>query len=84
MRKLTFVVEEVSDKDYKGSLAIDLIKDKVDMMNDFKVGDMVSVAVNFRATEYNGKHYNGITAWRISKTDGSSKGGSSSDDDLPF
>lgn len=82
VRKKTFVIEEDTDKEYKGSMAIDLIKDRVDMINEFKIWDFVKVQLNFRANEYNGKYYNWITAWKIDKADGSS---SSSDwEDLPF
>ncbi len=84
LRKKTFVVEENSDKEYKSSLSIDLIKDRVDMVNEFAVGDVVLVSVNFRANEYNGKYYNSITAWRIDKSDGSVSGNNDADDDLPF
>jgi len=67
LQKRTFVLEEVSDKDYKGSIAIDLIKDKVNMINEYKVGDVVSVWLNFRAnySENSKKYYNGVNAWNI-------------------
>ena len=44
---------------------------------------MVQASLNFRASEYNGKYYNNITAWRIDKKDGSSAA-PEGDDDLPF
>lgn len=79
------MIEENENKDYKSSLAIDLIKDRVDLADDMKVGDVVQVSVNFRANEYKGKYYNSITAWRIDTTGaGSSANTTADEDDLPF
>lgn len=87
LQKRTFVLEEHTDKEYKWWIAIDLIKDKVDMINAFKVGDIVKVSLNFRTnySENTQKYYNSISAWRIDGVSGSSDNNSSSnDDDLPF
>jgi len=83
LQKRTFVLEEVSDKEYKGSIAIDLIKEKVNILNEYKVGDVVSVWLNFRAnySENTGRYYNGINAWNIKKI---SSAIGNTDEDLPF
>ena len=85
LQKRTFVLEENTDREYKGGMAVDLIKDKVDLISPFKMGDTVKVSLNFRAnySENTKRYYNGITAWRI---DGVGTNGDSStqDDDLPF
>lgn len=69
LRKKTFVLQEVSDKEYKGSIAIDLIKDNVSKLDGFKEGDYIETMLNFRANEYNSKWYNGVNAWSIKKMD---------------
>lgn len=87
LQKRTFVLEENSDKEYKWGIAVDLIKDKVDMINSFKVGDLVRVSLNFRTnySENTQRYYNSITAWKIDGMAASSSNASSSqDDDLPF
>ncbi len=87
LRKLTFVLEEDTDKEYKGSVAIDIFGDKVDIMKDFKQWEKVRASLNFRAREYNGKRYNGVSARRVDKADGATASSSPSapaDDDLPF
>lgn len=88
LQKRTFVLEENSDKEYKGGIAVDLIKDKVDMINSFKVGDLVRVSLNFRTnySENSKRYYNSITAWKIDGMAGTSSSSSAStqDDDLPF
>ncbi len=85
LKKLTFVLEENSDKEYKSSMAVDLFNDKIELIKAFKVGDAVKVSLNFRAREYNDRRFNSISAWRIDADNGASW--SSSDqwwDDLPF
>lgn len=67
IEKRTVVLEEVNDKDYKGGIAFDLMKDKVNLIDGVKIGDTVEVSLNFRANEYKGKYYNNITAWSIKK-----------------
>lgn len=93
LRKRSFVVEEVSDKERKSSLAIDLFKDKTALLDEFNIGDMVRVGINYKANQYNGKWYNSISAWKLDKS--WSNGGAAPDagyapsyqpvnDDLPF
>ncbi len=90
LQKRTFVLEEHTDREFKWGIAIDLIKDKVDLISSYKVWDMVKVSLNFRTnySENTQRYYNSITARRIDPLDGSttwtSHGVSSSDDDLPF
>ncbi len=85
-RKVTFVVEEETDREFKWSIAIDLWNDKVDLIKEFKQGDRVKAGLNFRAREYNGRRFNWISAWRLDKLDGSAPAAKSApaDDDLPF
>ncbi len=63
--KRTFVIEEISDREYKGSIAVDVRGEKVMILDQFSVGTAVSVSMNSRAREYNGKRYNSISAWKI-------------------
>lgn len=68
IEKRTIVLEEVNDKDYKGGIAFDLIKDKTKLIDWYKVGDVVTVSLNFKTNYYEVKdtYYNSITAWKIS------------------
>ena len=67
LQKRTVVLEEATDKDYKWGIAFDLIKDKVNLIDGFTVGDTVDVSLNFRATESNGRWFTNINAWSIKK-----------------
>ena len=84
LQKRNVVLEEVTDKDYKGWIAFDLIKDKVNMTDKFKVWDIVDVSLNFKTSyaEVSKRYFTNITAWKIEKVDTWLV--ESSDDDLPF
>lgn len=68
--KRTIVLEEITDKEWKGWLVVDFLKEKVDMLDEFKVGEQVRVSINTRASEYNWRRYNNVTGWRIEKLGG--------------
>ncbi len=88
--KLSLVLEEISDKDYKSSLMIECFKEKIDLVADLKVGDTVKAYINPRAKEYNGRRYNSISCRKVdvlSKGNGkaeAAEGDYNDNDDLPF
>ena len=88
LRKINFVLEEETDREFKSSLAVDVFGDKVDIAKEFRQWDKVKVGLNFRAREYNGRRFNGISAWKIDRLDWSNntkpKASAPADDDLPF
>lgn len=47
-------------------IKLELTKDKCSILDAFKQGQQVSVDFNLRGSEYNGKHYVNLTAWRVS------------------
>lgn len=90
LRKVTFVLEEDTDREYKASMAIDLFNDRMDMIKEYKEGDKIKASLNFRSREYNGRWFNSIGAWKIEKLGDSATGAtaastnSAGNDDLPF
>ncbi len=44
-----------------------LTQDKVDILDNFKIGDELTVDFNLRGREHNGKYFNTLEAWRIQK-----------------
>jgi len=52
---------------YPNDIPIDFLKDKTDLLQNYKEGDDVIVSVNIRGSEYNGKYYVGLNAWTIKK-----------------
>lgn len=67
LQKRTVALEEVSDKEYKWWISFDLIKDKVNIIDWFKLWDTIEVSLNFKTNYYEktGRYYNSITAWKL-------------------
>lgn len=63
-QKRTLVAE--SEERYPHSLAFDIVGEDIDK-NLPSLGDRVQVEIDARATQYNGKWYNNLRAWKISK-----------------
>lgn len=92
--KLSMVLEEISDKDYKSSLMIEFFKEKIDLVESLKVGDVIKAYLNPRAKEYNGRRYNSVSCrkidvisqggWKAAKAAGKSDESYDDNDDLPF
>ncbi|QHB38654.1 hypothetical protein lillamy94_gp042 [Flavobacterium phage vB_FspS_lillamy9-4] len=59
------IVVETAEQ-YPQKLAIDFVKDKTSLLDKFKVGDNVSVGINLRGSEYNGRYFVNLQGWRIS------------------
>jgi hypothetical protein len=69
-RKRDFVV--TTDEQYPQHIIINLIQDKCDLMDNFKVGEQVKVHINIRGREWVNpegqvKYFNDISAWKIEK-----------------
>lgn len=50
---------------YPQNIAIDFLGDKITQLDKYQVGNPVTVSINIRGNEYNGKYYNSINGWRI-------------------
>jgi len=50
---------------YPQDLPIDFVKEAVLRLDDFKVGQNVTVSINLRGNEHNGKYYLSASAWKI-------------------
>jgi hypothetical protein len=71
-RKRNLVV--TTQEDYPQDLALEFVQDKVDLLNSYKVGESVKVAINLRGREWINpegvaKYFNSIVGWRIEKTE---------------
>ncbi len=45
-------------------------QEKVDMLNDYKLGDEVEIAFNLSSREYNGNYYTSCDVWKMQKVEG--------------
>jgi hypothetical protein len=50
---------------YPQDIAIDFVKDKCAVLDAYKVGQDVTVSINLRGSEYNGKYYVNLQGWKI-------------------
>lgn len=67
-RKRELVV--TTDEQYPQMLLIEFIQDKVDLLNNYQVGQDVKVSINLRGREWinpegQAKYFNSIQGWRI-------------------
>jgi len=88
-KKQDVVIED--DEKYPNSIVVTLMGDTINP--NLVVGNKVKAHLNFKANEYNGRHYNGVTAWKLDvEGTGQSNAQASSQpqanvppvDDLPF
>jgi hypothetical protein len=64
--KRELIVTTPDDK-YPQDLKIEFVKDNCSKLDDISEGDEVTVGVNLRGSEYNGKYYVSLTGWKIEK-----------------
>jgi len=63
------IVITTADK-YPQDIPVDFLGESVEQINNFQVGNPVTVDINIRGNEYNGKYYVSINGWKISNTVG--------------
>ena len=64
--KITIVVEEITEKQYKESVAVDFIGDeKVANARTVNEWDVVNIKFNLWASEYNWRYFNNVRGWRV-------------------
>ena len=66
--KKRLVVVETSEQ-YAQKVPIDFVQDKCSVLDNYKIGDNVTVSTNIRGNEYNGKYYVSLNGWKISKAE---------------
>jgi len=66
--KREIVIETQGDK-YPQQIVIEFLQDKVETLDDIRMGDTVSVSFDIRGREYNGRYFNNLVGWNIRNTD---------------
>ena len=95
--KREFVVEYAENPSYPEYIKLEVVNDKVSILDNYKVGDSVDVAFNLRGRKWvdkSGKdnYFNTLVCWKISKADGKTSAGQmqeaqvpdNEEDELPF
>lgn len=62
-KKRLVVIE--TDEQYSQKIPIDFVQDKTNLLDAFQNGQSVTVGVNVRGSEYNGKYYVNFQGWSI-------------------
>lgn len=65
-KKRLVVVE--TDEQYPQKIPVDFVQDKTALLDPFIIGEPVSIGINIRGNEYNGKYYVSLNGWKIAKT----------------
>lgn len=68
-QKRTLVIN--NGEQYRPFIAIDFLKDRIDLLDKYKEGDAVTVSVNIGNDYYKDKLFNNISGWRIQSAEGS-------------
>lgn len=93
-KKRKFWVETDSESQWPQVIEFELVQDKVDLIDKFKKGDVISVGFNLRGRRYTSKKtgqegvINSLNAWFVDKPKPVAAGSVASDtsdpNDLPF
>jgi single-strand DNA-binding protein len=68
------LVVETDDPKYPQKIPLEFVKDKTEVLDNFSVGQQVTVSFNLRGNEYNGRYYLSAQGWKIEGgTGGSAK-----------
>jgi hypothetical protein len=75
-RKREFVVEYSENPQYPEFIKFELIQDKCDILDQYKVGEEVDVSFNLKGRKWTDpqgvvKYFNSLQAWRLAKNAGS-------------
>jgi len=55
---------------YPQDIAVDFVKEKTSLLDNFSIGQEVNVSINLRGNEYKGKYYVNIQGWKIEAVQG--------------
>jgi len=80
--KQEFVV--TTREQYPQDIKIEMVKDKINLLNDLSVGDEVKVDINLRGNEYQGRYFVNIQGWRVEKLGAEAATGGPAPQDVPW
>lgn len=86
-----------TDSQYPQTIPVDFTQDKCSILDSYEVGQFVNVSINVQGSEWQGKYYVNLQAWKIDKGEREKSASSfmpdrqaevtqieDEDDDLPF
>ncbi len=79
--KQSFVLD--TGADFNNEICIDCFGEKIEMIQNLKIGANIEVKLNVSSKEFKGRYYHNISAWEINLQDGVVEESVESDD-MPF
>jgi hypothetical protein len=55
-----------TDSQYPQSIPVEFVQDKCQLLNNFSVGQFVTIAINILGSEWKGNYYVNLQGWKIS------------------
>ena len=95
-KKREFIIQDNKNPEYPEFVKVELIQDKVSLLDNLNVGDEINVLINIKGRKWedkegNIKYFNSIQGWKIeTENEGINQENSEdeinqdSDEDLPF
>ncbi len=77
-----FVVT-VEDGKYPQDIALQVVNDKVSLLDSLQEGQEVTVNFDIRGREYNGRYFNNLQAWKIDSGEAAAAPAAPAGDDRP-
>lgn len=62
-QQMVLTIDE--DTKYPQNIAVEFMNKNIDILKKHQAGEKVSVGINLRGNEYNGKYYNNIVGWKV-------------------
>jgi single-strand DNA-binding protein len=78
-KKRTIVVN--TGGKYPQMVPVDFAKEKINLLDSLAEGQEVTIGVNVRGNEYNGKYYVSLAGWKV---DAGAMNAPQEEDDIPF
>mgnify|MGYP001395081143 FL=1 len=69
-KKREFIIQENKNPEYPEFVKVELIQDKISLLDNLKVGDEINVLINIKGRKWedkegNIKYFNSIQGWKI-------------------
>ncbi len=69
-KKREFIIEDNKNPEYPEFIKIELIQDKVNLLDNLNIGDEINVAINIKGRKWEDKegnirYFNSIQGWKI-------------------
>jgi hypothetical protein len=59
------MVVTVEDGKYPQDINLEFVQDKINLLDNLRVGQQVTVTFDLRGREYNGRYFNNLQAWKV-------------------